>query len=164
MPKAPMGAIIDDEQPLVFDDVASPTKFQQPPSGAEDGDEGMVQERLAESEGKIKRYMGNFQVGDVPDSEPPETDGYVLNPKWVEWSMKDATPQELDAALQQAENDMRQAAYDGYEGGDGYYGILTNVAVLRKMKQAMSRPKPPAPKAQGMFGRPPSVSRPMLEQ
>ena len=160
-----MGAIIDDEEPMAFDDVATPTKFQgKPPSGVENGDDGMMQERLRDSEGKIKRYMGNFQVGNVPDAEPPETEGYVVNPKWIEWSMKDSTPQELDAALQKAENDMRQAASEGYEGGDGYYGILTEVAVLRKMKEAMGRPKPPAPKAQGMFGRPPSVSRPMLEQ
>jgi hypothetical protein len=167
----PSGAIIDDEEPLAFGDVATPTKMpQQPPRGhgqvppdvsvgarQRTGSDSEKYPWILEEEAKldaIRQRRG--------DSEPPEMQNYATNPAWLEWRYADATPEEI-----QAEYDVLKPQVDAEEpnSSDGYLGAKQLVEFLAgKLK---GRAQPPAPRAQGMFGRPPGgigANRMMLEQ
>lgn len=151
-PPMKMGAIIDDEEPMAFGDVASPTKFQEP----QGGDPGEKYPWVKEEEAKVESIRQRRG-----DREPPEMENYGINPSWLEWRYEDATPEEIqkDYAREKAVLDAEEpSATDAY---------LMTKQMVEFLEGRMKRPRTAAPKAQGMFGRPPggiTANRMMIDE
>lgn len=53
--------------------------------------------------------------------EPEQYENYALNDKWLDWRYKEATPQELQSALDREKPVLDQMIDDGETGGDAFY-------------------------------------------
>lgn len=130
----PFRSVIDeDSDPADPDDlIGGPDMRGAYERGAETQDS-----RLADAENHMKEFYGDYQVGQVGEEEPQQSENYSINPQWIEWKFSRASPQEVDAQLARAQEDLDTYTRDGEGiGGDGYYDTLAYIDVLRKLKAA----------------------------
>lgn len=164
-------SLIDDAEPDVFADVASPTKFQEKPMGpgamgaaeakrkydaemASSEKYPDVQDEEAEVE-RLRKSRG--------DSEPEQYENYGVSDKWLEWRYQDASPQQLQKTFQREKAALDRMVEAGEDGGDGYYQTKQLVEFLQNK---MNNTRTPAPGYRsGAFGRPPGgATRMMIDQ
>lgn len=214
-PKAPMGAIIDDEEPLAFGDVASPTKFQTPQGGNKTLAPEQVDERGRTYMGKTAppdgaaweddpdqpAYTFPLPVGSMRGKPYPTErefgggDTYYSNlyrwqkdngaPEWQDGTQDGGPAWKQFVDEYHKKNNMpppvderkfrdfigRETGLSGRELYDVMNGNSDAVSeeqyndMLQRFRAGGART--PAPKAQGMFGRPPggiTANRMMIDE